>query len=103
MSCDSHSRQKSTASGYSVVTTFKLFHDIYALFERVQQRDSGEMPRKIMNQDLNLLLSKYMIWKIYSANRRLLLTFPYLKWLKRAAFMKKFHRWVHWIQVDIKT
>lgn len=90
-------------TGISVVTTFKAFHDIYALFKREQQRDSGEMQWKVLNQDLNLWLSKYMIWKIFSANRTLLLTFPDLNRLKRAAFIKKFHRWVHWIQVDIKT
>lgn len=99
MSYVSHSRQKRTASGFLCGNHIQNI-SWYLCFIWT---DTATNQGKIMNQDLNLWLSKYMIWEIYSANRTLLLTLPYLNRLKSAAFVKKFHCWVHWIQVDIKT
>lgn len=65
-------RQKDT-----VVIVFKVPCAPEALFEEVHQRVSVEI--QILNEDLNLLLSKNTIWKICSANRMLFfLTSPYL-------------------------
>lgn len=46
--------RRALPTGISVETTLNIFHDIYASFERVQQRRAVEMQSEIMSQDLNL-------------------------------------------------